>query len=142
MENKIYDYARKVNYYETDKMCITHHSNYIRWMEEARTAYLNRYGCGYRKFEEYGVVSPVLSVSCQYKQTTTFEDEVVIRVRIKRYTGVKLEFGYEMTNAKTGALVFTGESEHCFLDARHMPVIVRKRFPELDLILKGLVSDE
>ena len=25
-------------YYETDKMGITHHSNYIRWMEEARIA--------------------------------------------------------------------------------------------------------
>lgn len=27
-------YIHKVNYYETDKMGITHHSNYIRWMEE------------------------------------------------------------------------------------------------------------
>lgn len=27
-------YIHKVNYYETDKMEITHHSNYIRWMED------------------------------------------------------------------------------------------------------------
>ena len=26
------DYLRRVNYYETDKMGITHHSNYIRYM--------------------------------------------------------------------------------------------------------------
>jgi acyl-CoA thioester hydrolase len=29
-------YMHIVQYYETDKMGITHHSNYIRWMEEAR----------------------------------------------------------------------------------------------------------
>lgn len=29
-------YLHKVQYYETDKMGIVHHSNYIRWMEEAR----------------------------------------------------------------------------------------------------------
>ena len=29
-------YTHLVQYYETDKMGVTHHSNYIRWMEEAR----------------------------------------------------------------------------------------------------------
>ena len=29
-------YCHKVQYYETDRMGVTHHSNYIRWMEEAR----------------------------------------------------------------------------------------------------------
>ena len=28
-------YIRKVQYHETDKMGITHHSNYVKWMEEA-----------------------------------------------------------------------------------------------------------
>lgn len=32
------DYILAVQYYETNKMGITHHSNYIRWMEEARIA--------------------------------------------------------------------------------------------------------
>ena len=32
-------YEHKVQYYETDKMGIVHHSNYIRWMEESRIAY-------------------------------------------------------------------------------------------------------
>lgn len=33
-------YIHRVNYYETDKMGITHHSNYLRWMEEARLDFL------------------------------------------------------------------------------------------------------
>lgn len=104
MENKAFDHIRTVNYYETDKMGITHHSNYIRWMEEARTAFLNRHGCGYAWFESEGVVSPVLSVSCQYKHSSTFEDRIKINVSISEYTGIKIKFRYVMTNADTGRL--------------------------------------
>ena len=35
-------YERKVNYYETDAMAIVHHSNYIRWFEEARMDYMDK----------------------------------------------------------------------------------------------------
>lgn len=142
MENKTYDYIRRVNYYETDKMGITHHSNYIRWMEEARTAFLNHYGCGYAKFEEYGVVSPVLSVNCRYKQTTTFEDKIRITVAVKQYSGVKLKFSYTMVNIQTESVVLVGESEHCFLDRNHIPVVVKKRFPEFDTVLKSLMESD
>ena len=37
-------YNHTVQYYETDKMGITHHSNYIRWMEEARVDFLKQIG--------------------------------------------------------------------------------------------------
>jgi len=37
---KIYPYERKAYYYETDKMGIMHHSNYIRILEESRVSFL------------------------------------------------------------------------------------------------------
>ena len=45
-------YNHTVQYYETDKMGITHHSNYIRWMEEARVDFLKQIGWDYDKLEE------------------------------------------------------------------------------------------
>ena len=38
------NYTHSVQYYETDRMGITHHSNYIRWMEEARIDFLRQIG--------------------------------------------------------------------------------------------------
>ena len=55
-------YTHKVQYYETDKMGITHHSNYIRWMEEARIDFLEKSGFSYDKLEKDGIISPVISV--------------------------------------------------------------------------------
>ena len=36
--DKFFSYQHRIQYYETDGMRIVHHSNYIRWMEEARIA--------------------------------------------------------------------------------------------------------
>ena len=54
-------YKHKVHYYETDKMGVTHHSNYIRWMEEARVAYLAEVGWDYARLESLGMISPVVA---------------------------------------------------------------------------------
>lgn len=134
------DYIRKVHYHETDKMGITHHSNYIRWMEEARTAFLDQNGCGYSQFEAQGLVSPVLAVEGHYKHTTTFDDEIRISVSVERYSGVKVTFSYVIVNNKTNTVVFTGKSEHCFLDSSGAPVIVKKKCPALNAMLKELAA--
>ena len=60
-------YIHKVNYYETDKMGITHHSNYVRFMEEARVDFLEQLGWSFDKLEAKGVASPVLSLDCTFK---------------------------------------------------------------------------
>ena len=55
-------YIHKVHYYETDKMGITHHSNYIRFMEEARMNYLAESGFTMTRLEAEGISSPVVSL--------------------------------------------------------------------------------
>ena len=62
-------YKHTVHYYETDRMGFTHHSNYIRWMEEARIDFFDQLGWSYQKFEDEGVISPVTAIECKYKQT-------------------------------------------------------------------------
>ncbi len=61
-------YKHKAQYYATDTMKIVHHSNYIRWMEEARVDMLEQMGLGYDVMEQAGVLSPVVSVECEYKK--------------------------------------------------------------------------
>ena len=71
-------YTHKVNYYETDKMGITHHSNYVRFMEEARVDFLDQIGWSFIDLENKGIASPVINIECNFKKTTTFPDEIQI----------------------------------------------------------------
>lgn len=95
-------YRHTVQYYETDRMGIVHHSNYIRWMEEARVDYLAQLGWGLERLEAMGSVSPATYLDAKYKQTTTFPDVISIQVTLTQFTGVRLRLHYVMT--KEGGL--------------------------------------
>lgn len=129
-------YIHRVNYYETDKMGITHHSNYIRFMEEARMNSLSEIGYPMIRLEKEGITSPVVSVNCEYKHTTTYSDEIEIEVVLEKYTGVKLFLSYTMRNSNTGETVAVASSAHCFIDENGRPIAVKKRVPEFDAVLK------
>lgn len=133
-------YKRKIQYHETDKMGVAHHSNYIKWMEEARVDLLDRIGYGYDKLEEDGIISPVLSVECDYKHPCTFGDELEITPEILEFKGVRLVIGYEFKNTATGAVVAAGKSSHCFLTPSGKPVALKRQFPELDVLLRSLAD--
>jgi acyl-CoA thioester hydrolase len=126
---KMKAYQHKVQYYETDKMGITHHSNYIRWMEEARVDFLSQIGWDYARLEEEGIISPVLNVNCDYKKTTTFSDVVTISVGVQEFKGVKLHLFYEMKNQE-GQVVCCGTSSHAFLDAAGRPIRLKQEKPQ------------
>jgi len=130
------DYIRRVQYHETDKMGITHHSNYIKWMEEARIRFLDLLGFGYASLEQDGIISPVIGVECEYKRSTTFDDEVSIHVAVEQFRGVRLTLGYTMINARTGELILTGRTRHCFVNTEGKPIILKRKFPDFDRALK------
>ena len=46
-------YFHNAKYYETDQMSIIHHSNYIRWFEEARIDCLEQMGIPYDEMWVY-----------------------------------------------------------------------------------------
>ena len=134
-------YRHKAQYYETDTMKIVHHSNYIRWMEEARVDMLEQMELGYDVMERAGILSPVLSVSAQYKSMTRFPETVEISVRLVRYTGVRFELSYEMRDAATGTLRCLGESSHCFIDGSGAPVSLRRKFPAWDELFRKYAEE-
>ena len=131
-------YKHTIQYYETDKMGITHHSNYIRFMEEARIHFLKEAGFPYEKLEEEGVISPVVSISCDYKKTTTFPDELEIAVVVLEVSPVKFKFSYTMTVAEK--TVCTATSTHCLLTKEGRPVSIPKQYPEFYESLQHLME--
>lgn len=129
------NYTHKVQYYETDKQGVTHHSNYIRIMEETRVDAMEQMGFGYERMEEAGVFSPVMAVTCDYKRPTTFPDTIEVEISVCELSKLKARFAYRMTCK--GKIVCQGTSLHCFLDRNGKPVVIEEHFPEF---YQGLLS--
>ena len=128
---KMFVYKRRAQYHETDQMGIIHHSNYVKWMEEARVRFMDAMGFGYREMEEHGIQSPVVNISVNYKKSFRFDDEADIYVRVAKYTGAALELAYEFRNAVTGEVCTTASSRHGFIRDGRL-VSLKKALPELD----------
>lgn len=129
-------YEHKVQYYETDKMGVVHHSNYIRWFEEARVDFLEQVEMPYEKIEESGVICPVISVESRFHSMTYFGDRVLVYPGIKKWNGVRLVITYEIRDKDSGELRCSGSSTHCYLDKRNQPVNMKKVNPALYEIYK------
>lgn len=134
-------FTHKVQYYETDRMGITHHSNYVRWMEEARVYFLDAVGLPYDKLEADGIISPVTAVDCHYKATSTFADVIAIDIRVSILKGAKLGFDYVMTN-QDGQLVCQAHSEHSFLDQNGRFVALKKVYPDFYAKVQEMINQD
>ncbi len=132
-------YKHTVHYYETDKMGITHHSNYVRWMEEARVDFLRKVGWDYARMEDEGIVSPVLGFECDIKKSTKFDDDVYITAYIMEMSPIKMKIGYEMKDAD-GNHVAKGFSKHCFLNEKGIPMRLNRSKPDFYEDMKALAE--
>lgn len=128
----IIPYRRKIQFYETDLMGIVHHSNYIRWFEEARVHYMEKLGYGYEKASKTGIDFAVINISCDYKSMVTFGDDVDIFVYLTSLSPAKFTISYEVYNVINNNLCTTGKSTHCFYhNQRKRPVSLQKEIPDL-----------
>lgn len=128
---KIHIYERDAYYYETDKMSVIHHSNYIRWFEEARINFMEKAGYPYHFMESQGIMLPVLSAQCSYKNSVRFGDTVLIYTAISKFNGFKMEVQYKICDKKTGELRATGSTTHCFTNMSMKPLRIKKNYPEI-----------
>jgi acyl-CoA thioester hydrolase len=137
MENM---YRHKVQYYETDKMGVVHHSNYIRWFEEARLDFMDKQGFSYKSFEDLGYISPVLSVECKYKKSVRFGETIKVKTKLVSYD-VRHKFTYVITDAETDEIRATGETTHCNLDETGKVLMLKKKMPELYEKFQAMVEE-
>lgn len=137
-----FTWERYINYYETDRMGIVHHSNYIRYLEEARCFWLKSINMPFELLEENGITIPVLGVNCTYKYHVTFGDVIVVKPFVKEYSGVRLTVGYEVFNKNTEKIVLIGETKHCFTDSTLKPINLKKYKKEFSDKFENLLLEK
>jgi len=136
-------FCRKANYYETDQMGIIHHSNYIKWFEEARVDFMEQINFDYRKVNELGIDFALLDVYCEYKSMLRFGDITNIFIKVSELTEMKLALSYKITNAKSGEICTLGKTGHFFYsNTRKRPVSLKREIPELYEIFSALNAAE
>jgi acyl-CoA thioester hydrolase len=108
----------RVRYAETDQMGVVYHSNHLIWFEVGRVELMRSMGFTYRDMErEDQRFIAVAEAQCRYRAPVYYDEEVVVRTRLKNVRESVVVFAYELVRAENGALLADGETTHIVTDA-------------------------
>ena len=108
-----------VRYYETDQMAVVHHSNYIRYFENARNQMMVQLGYPIEKCEqELGVVIPIVSVECHFRHPARMGDVLTATAEVSSVPLAKMRIRQTVVN-QDGELCAEGEVVLGFLDKKN-----------------------
>jgi acyl-CoA thioester hydrolase len=109
----------RVRYAETDQMGVVYHSNHLIWFEVGRVELMRAMGFSYRDMErEDGRFIAVAEVTCRYRAPAYYDDEILIRTRLKKVRESFVVFSYELVRAENKTLVAEGETTHIVTDSK------------------------
>lgn len=130
----------RVRFYETDQMGVVHHSIYIRWFEEGRSAFTRALGYPYSRMEAEGLSLAVTEAQARYHRPARYDEEIAVICALEAFQSRGMTFGYEVRRAADDALLVTGRTKHISMD-RHGRVI---RIPETlrDRLFAGAADPE
>jgi acyl-CoA thioester hydrolase len=109
----------RVRYAETDQMGVVYHANHLIWFEVGRVELMRQMGFSYRDMErDEDRFIAVAEATCRYKAPVYYDEEVLIRTRLKNVRESVVVFSYELVRAETGALLAEGETTHIVTDSK------------------------
>jgi len=107
----------RVRYAETDQMGVVYHSNHLIWFEVGRVELMRQLGFSYRDMErEDGRFIAVAEAKCRYRAPVYYDQEVVVRTRLKKVRESVVVFSYELLQADSGTLLAEGQTTHIVTD--------------------------
>jgi len=125
--------SMRVRYAETDQMGVAWHGNVFAWFEVGRTDLLREMGMTYRELEARDVKLPVIEASACYIQPLLYDDLIEIRTQVRRHSGARIWFDYEIYREASEGPLVTGHTAHAAIDAkgrpRRLPLELRSLLP-------------
>lgn len=107
----------RVRYAETDQMGVVYHANYFVWFEIGRVELLRQLDFSYRDMEDVdGCQIAVIDARCRYKAPARYDDEIIVRTRLKYIRESLIQFEYELMRADDGTLLAEGDTTHIVVD--------------------------
>ncbi|NPB06299.1 MAG: acyl-CoA thioesterase [Aquificae bacterium] len=107
----LFTYERRVQFYETDAQGVVHHSNYFRYLEEARGELLRSLGFPYSALREAGYEVVLLQASCSYRKPLFYDELFTVELTLTELNRFFFTFNYAIK--KGGQVAAEAFTRHC-----------------------------
>ncbi len=89
---------KRIFYHDTDSGGVVYYANYLKYMEEARTEFLEGRGILIKELADNGTMFVVAHQEIDYKAPAFYGDILEISSRLSKTSTVKLEYEHEVKN--------------------------------------------
>jgi acyl-CoA thioester hydrolase len=134
---EIFSFPVRVYYEDTDTGGVVYHSNYLNFMERARTEWLRALGFEQDDLlREYGVIFAVSAVSVAFHKPARFNELLAVTVALERRGAASLTLKQEVRRGDE--LLASGDVRIACIDAqRFVPVAIPARVADTVLTTRG-----
>jgi acyl-CoA thioester hydrolase len=114
---------KKIYYYDTDCGGVVYYANYLKYLEEARTEFLEERGILVKDLIEQGTFFVVARQEIDYKLPARYADVLEIETRLTDTSGVRANFEYEIKN-QNNQTVAKAKTVLVFVDINLKPKLI------------------
>lgn len=100
---------KRIYFHDTDAGGVVYYGNYLKYLEEARTEFLEKRGLGVADFYKRGLLYAVSKCNVNYKSPARYGDTLLCTAELKEATAVKLIFAQTIHEKKANRLVVEAE---------------------------------
>jgi acyl-CoA thioester hydrolase len=138
--NSIFSIPVRVYYEDTDSGGVVYHSNYLNFMERARTEWLRALGFEQDELlREYGVLFAVSAVSVAFHKPARFNELLAVTVALDRRGAASLTLKQEVRRGEQ--VLASAEVRIACLDAqRFAPVAIPAHVADRVLVTYGTAA--
>ena len=88
----------KIYYHHTDAGGVVYYAEYLKFLEEARTEFLDRRGVSVKGLAEKDTLFVVARQETDYKSPALYGDVLEVETKISGTSGVRIDFEHEIKN--------------------------------------------
>ena len=112
------EFELAVRFSDTDAMAVVWHGNYIKYFEDAREFFGQKFGLEYLEMYHNGYFTPIVRSEIDHKAPIQYGEKVIIKVTYQKSASAKLISHYEVRNLSTGQIAALGKTIQVFLEAK------------------------
>ena len=115
---------KRIYYHDTDAGGIVYYGNYLKYLEEARTEFLEKRGLSVETFKEKGLMYAVRYCNVNYRSPARYGDTIISDASLKKATAAQLIFTQKIHNRETQRLLVEAEVSIVCITADFKPGII------------------
>jgi acyl-CoA thioester hydrolase len=102
-------------FHDIDSMDVVWHGHYVKYLELARCALLDKFDYGYIRMRESGYAWPIVDLRMKYSGPASFDQPLVVRAEIVEWES-RLKMDYTIRDARTGKRIHRATSIQVAVD--------------------------